>query len=130
MNFLLDSNIVIDLLEKGKMFPDEINDSSNLGISILTYYEVKYGILKSGKKFDLDEFIEDFDLHVLSLDVDEISIALDIKIKLGKLGQKLDMVDILIASTAIANKYQLITRDKKHFTRIKDLGLLGIFPYD
>ena len=85
-------------------------------------------VSESAKIYALESGADDY--IAKPIDVDEISIALDIKIKLGKLGQKLDMVDILIASTAIAIKYQLITRDKKHFTRIKDLGLLGIFPYD
>lgn len=60
-------------------------------------------------------------LNVLSLDKESAILAGNIEADLINSGEIIELVDIMIAAIAINNNEVLITRDKKHFSRIKNL---------
>lgn len=50
----------------------------------------------------------------------------EIHAKLSKTGNSLDIKDILVAGTCIYFNLQLLTRNIKHFRRIKELSLIDV----
>jgi len=128
MGVLIDSDIIIDFLNNQKPAINLINNSKNqkLFLSVISWAEIVYGF-KKNKLFDKKEIFQDLlkDYRISTLLIDEMIAEgyINIKIDLENKRIPLDDFDLLIAATAIANNLTLITRNKKHFKRIKDLVL-------
>ncbi|OGJ17383.1 hypothetical protein A3K73_06190 [Candidatus Pacearchaeota archaeon RBG_13_36_9] len=69
--------------------------------------------------------IEDFISLVTTLSLDRKSAikAGNIDSELIKKGEKIDIEDVMIAAIAITNNERLVTRNEKHFSRIKNLEI-------
>lgn len=97
-----------------------------LAISVITYGEVMEGILYSRQPaLDLPKwraFVAGVDVLDITLPVAEV--WADIRGGLRARGRLLDDNDLLIASTAIGFRMQLVSRNVKHFGRIPGLDLL------
>jgi len=133
MMHLFDSDIIIDLLNnQEKIVPlvKKIFQENNLAISIISWMEVYYGIKKSKNiKFKANQFIsfiEDFAIEILAVDKKVGDKFVDIKIDLENEKNPLADFDLLIAATALVNKSILVTRNTKHFTRIKGLSIYKV----
>ena len=61
--------------------------------------------------------------NILSLNKKESILAADIFKKLNKKALGLDFRDIMIASICISNNVSLLTKNFKHFERLKEYGL-------
>lgn len=124
MNYLLDTNIIVDHLRKKMKLPEYIV-KQHLSVSIITYAELIYGGYKSArqkKAFEIIEaFFKDFSIEIVNLDADIVRKFAEVKAYLDEKGERLEDFDILIASTALSYSYTLITRNLKHFKRIPKL---------
>jgi tRNA(fMet)-specific endonuclease VapC len=93
-------------------------------ISTITVGELVYGAFKSVHK---EKHLEQLNNKLLPLaqlipfDNREAFIYGEIRSGLEKRGMPLSDMDLMIASTAIANDLVLITGNERHFTRIKGL---------
>lgn len=129
MDKLLETNIVIDHLrgnspEISEKIINMINEGITLTITQITASELWYGVynLRSKKKQiaeakKLNEFLLNL-IEIKTLDNDSSKIYGEICAELERDGLRVPKFDLLNASIAIANKFFLITRDKKHFPRI------------
>ena len=129
MSYLLDSDIIIDFLynkDPDKTLPKLIDE--DLYISVITKAEIYYGILKSANhKKRSQEFLDLTTLlRVSKISIDEpiIDKYVNLKVALEKKGQKLSDFDLLIAATALIKNLELVTRNKRHFSRIADLNIV------
>lgn len=123
--YLIDSNVIIDWLagrfkDKAKLFlNDIINDYPQ--ISIISKIEI-LGFNSSEKDQKiLEEFISESLIFNLADDIISICISL------RKL-YKIKLPDAIIASTALANNFILITRNSKDFDKLENLKILN--PYE
>jgi tRNA(fMet)-specific endonuclease VapC len=97
-------------------------------LSVIAYIEVLYGIKKkrSEKQLrDFSSFIRKNNIQIFPIDKKIADMFIELKITLEVKGKKLDDFDLLIASTALANKLTLVTGNEKHFKRIPGLMLLS-----
>jgi len=129
MDKILETNIVIDHLrgnspEISEKIINMINEGITLTITQITASELWYGVynLRSKKKQiaeakKLNEFLLNL-IEIKTLDNDSSKIYGEICAELEHAGLRVPKFDLLNASIAIANKFYLITRDKKHFPRI------------
>ncbi|HDQ88793.1 MAG TPA: type II toxin-antitoxin system VapC family toxin [candidate division WWE3 bacterium] len=121
---LVDSCILINFLrqkEKSKTLFYKLSKEHLLQVSIITHTELyagKSAWTKRGKK----------DLETIFGGLTLIPITESISESAGKLRASLsvDLIDALIASTAIQNKLPLATLNLKHFKGIPDLQILSI----
>ena len=125
MNYMLDSNVVIDILRKDKKIIDIYNKESMNGnkmfICSIVYYEIIRGfkIIQATKK--LEAFLQfSKDWEILPLDMKATEKAIDIYVSLHK-GYTVEDNDIYIAAIAMANDCTLVTANEKHFSRIEGL---------
>ncbi len=123
MECLIDSDVLIDLLDRGKDLPAGV-DILQSSISVITYFEVLYGAEKREKAKLLEAFLTDFGVKVIELSRSTIDLAVDARIALESKGQKLDVMDLLIAATAVNEGLVLVTNNKRHFNRVSGLKLL------
>lgn len=132
MKYLLDSDVIIDLLnnkDPGLKLIRSLS-SNDLAISIITWIEIVYGIEKGKSERQtlkqFSGFIRDFNVEVLPLDQNVAINFIEIKRSLEKIRQLLADFDLLIAATAEAHDLTLVTRNIKHFERIKRLKIYKI----
>ena len=127
--YLLDSDIIIDFFAKKEPGYSILKDleTKKLAISVITFIELVYGLKKkegSHKRIkEFKTFLQDGRIRSISLNEKIADVFTDQKIYLEKRGEKLADFDLIIASTALLKNLILVTRNKKHFERIRNLKL-------
>ena len=119
-----DSTVLIDLIKGRKEALELLRNNETLLTTQINMYEIIKGFYLFGishKK--IQAAIEMFEnIRVLSLDDKSIMESSRIFSELSKKGQEIQDVDCLIAGIALSNgATTIITRNKKHFSRIKGL---------
>jgi len=126
MKNLLDTNIVIDHI-RGKLpiLPEMVKEGAT--ISIISYGELLYGAYKSVVKDKtlrlVSSTLDDLSLEIVNLNQTMMDRYAQLKSSLETKGIRLDDLDLLIAATALDASLMLVTRNKKHFSRIPYLQL-------
>jgi len=129
MAYLLDSDIIISFFKNKKPGVPLVRQliSEDLFISVVSWTEIVYGIRKSSmptkRMAEFEEFLKLGRVTVLSIDEKIGRQFIKLKIGLEKEGKRLADFDLLIAGTAIVHSLSLVTGNKKHFSRIKNLKL-------
>ena len=103
----------ISSLSKEKLVTTEINR-----------FEILFGVFKRKgySQTELDLVNDFFDnLDALPLDSPSTYKAAEISGKLSQQGSIIELSDVLIAGICIVNNCKILTKDTKHFSRIKDL---------
>lgn len=126
MKYLLDTDVVVNHL-RGKESLTEAMLNDEPAMSIITLGELLYGVYKSDNPHKSLAKLEE-DLNLLNLKVENLNEATvsefaKIKAHLEILGEKLDDFDLLIGAVAIVNNLILVTRNLRHFKRIKGLKI-------
>lgn len=111
-----------DIVEK---FQQYLKKYDKINLSIISYYEMLGGLKHKDAYRQLDKFQVFVKDSTVLLPVTDYSsqIASEIYAMLRKQGKPLDNMDILIASIAIENELVLVTHNRKHFGRIKNLEI-------
>lgn len=126
MKYLLDTNIIIDHIRGRERINLKIVEEDT-AISIITLGELIYGGYKSVNPEKSLQIIQNtillLGLSIESLDEKSINEFGETKAVLEKAGSRLDDFDLLIAAIAKSSKRILLTKNVKHFERIKDLKL-------
>lgn len=114
--YLVDSNIIIKLATENNLTGDSkslltaiLNDSFN--ISIITKIEV----------LSKDDSLIDFVNVAKVFELDETIVLITIQLRRK---YKIRLPDAIIAATAIANKFILLTHNAKDFSNIKSLVVI------
>jgi predicted nucleic acid-binding protein len=121
----LDTSILIDYYRKQNksktLFHQLSLQYSQFAISVITQYEILVG--SNAQQINFWNLIFS-QIDIMYFDAAATIKAVDIFQELKLKRKLIDMPDILIAATAIANNYTLATLNKKHFERISSLKLL------
>jgi tRNA(fMet)-specific endonuclease VapC len=128
MKFFVDTSIFVDCLRK-EVIPSSINFLERLGdeysgyTSSITAAELSVGAYLSKSPDALERTLELLNI-VEVIDLDS-RIAIDagkIYADLVRSGKRIELNDCLIAATALSlGINRVVTRNKKHFFRIKDI---------
>jgi len=94
-----------------------------VGISTITVSELQYGVAKSIHLKENQQRLEKFMAPFEILAYDEMAAKAygDIRFQLGKKGQPIGPLDVLIAAHALSKNLILVTNNDKEFKRIKNL---------
>ena len=123
---LLDTNMISYFLRGEKQVVERFREyqtfHSYLTFSVLTYYEIKSGLLYKDAKNLLQQFeILAKNSEILPLDIDTSNVASIIYQDLRQRGLLITPIDLLIAASAIHHQCVLITANIKHFQNIPNL---------
>jgi tRNA(fMet)-specific endonuclease VapC len=122
MKYLLDTNTCVHFLNRNPVVCEKLQQVSDedIGVSIISIAELKFGAYNSQKVKNNLEKILNFTNIVQSIIIDD-----DIADKFGKTktylrahGFIVDDFDILIGATAVVNNLILVTNNIKHFINI------------
>jgi tRNA(fMet)-specific endonuclease VapC len=123
---LLDTSVIIDFLrikdKSESLFYKLVSEGSKFSISIVTHTE-----LYSGKSIWENKIASD-ELEIIFENMEIANLTREISITAGEIRAKydLDLIDAIIASTAIQLKVPLATLNFKDFFQVKNLKLLDI----
>ncbi len=128
MKYILDTNICIYLIKRK---PIEVFDRFQIhrihevAISVVTYFELQYGIEKSKFRMKSENALRNFikNLNVIVLDVEASSKAASVRAYLEMKGTPIGAYDLLIAGTALARNMVLVTNNTNEFKRVPGLTL-------
>lgn len=129
MKYLLDSNVVIDIMRKDNLVMEHYNQESKQGNEIcicsIVYYEIIRGFKTSSATKKLENFLKfSKDWKILSLDMSAINKAIEIYVSLHR-GLTVEDNDIYIAAIAMVNNCTLVTANERHFCRISGLNFVN-----
>jgi tRNA(fMet)-specific endonuclease VapC len=122
-----DSDVLIDFLrgrgEGARRVAIEL-ETRSFGTTAITAFEIRSGARTARQKRAVDLLLEA--MTVLPFGPEEARIAAEIRQQVESQGQPIGMADYMIAAACIATDGVLLTRNRKHFERIKDLKLSGL----
>jgi len=127
MAYLIDTDIIIYSLKGNNPVQNWMLKNQNIPkfISVITYGELIYGARKSNhveRNIATANRIAEL-FPVIDINKGIIEIFGEIRAKLEISGNRIEDMDLLIASTALYMNYSLVTNNKSHFRRIEDLVL-------
>ena len=122
---LADTSILIELFRKtekaNSRFVQLALEGYEFQISAITEYEVYSGATTAQLPF-WDELLQK--IKVLPFDKEVVKHAVFINRKLKQKRKQIDLADLFIAATAIANDLSMATLNRKHFDRIETLNII------
>jgi len=128
MHYLLDTNICIYLI---KNHPPEVLDRfrqhspQDVAISIITLFELEYGVEKSQYRQRSKDALAKFllPLNLINLDRSSALESAIIRAQLEKKGMPIGSYDLLIAGLARSRDMILVTNNIKEFEKVVGLHL-------
>ncbi len=129
MNFLLDTNICIGLLNgRDPSFLQQLQllNPQDVYLCSIVKAELIYGARKSQQKDKNEKRLKIFFQEFQSVSFDDrcAEVYGDIRSHLEKSGKLIGNNDILIAATAIVYEFHLVTQNVREFERIFSLPLI------
>jgi tRNA(fMet)-specific endonuclease VapC len=124
MRYLLDTNVVIDLLNDADSKlarRARREDPNDIAVSAVVSHELFYGAFKSGRPAQNVRVIDDLQFAVLEFDKEDARQAGAIRALLASRGTPIGPYDVLIAGQAVARNMTLITRNMNEFGRVPEL---------
>lgn len=122
----LDTDIVVDMLRgKGPLSDFLSVASQGTCTTSITMLELYYGAYKSESKSDI-ALVDalNIDLAIVDIEHHDMKLAGRIMAELEKRGKKLEFRDVLIGTICINRGFSILTRNKKHFERLREYGLV------
>lgn len=129
----IDTSFIIDII-KNKIDAEElgklIDNEEDVHIASPSVIEIIRGlylkrVLKNVKDYEINLINNLFaNFNILELTLESAKIAGKIEAELINNGEQIGVVDVMIASICIENNETLITRNKKHFEKIKGLRII------
>ncbi|MEP7128225.1 MAG: type II toxin-antitoxin system VapC family toxin [Chitinophagales bacterium] len=119
---LVDTSILIDLFRKtdksNSKFITLARNGYSFCISAITAYEIYSGTTVNQIDF-WQRLLEK--TPVLAFDQDVVKVAVDINNTLKRKRKQIELADLFIAATGIANNLPFATLNRKHFERVEKL---------
>jgi len=126
MRFLLDSNVVIGLLNVSipKLTRRARREKpSDIVVSSIVMHELFYGAFKSQRVTQNVALIDDLSFPVVEFDTEDARRAGEVRALLVSLGLPIGPYDLLIAGQAISRDLTLVTHNTGEFARIPGLRI-------
>lgn len=123
---LLDTSVLIEMFRmknKASTFFYQLSEKNNhFAISIVTHYEIFRGSYDTPQDAFWMSFMKS--ITIIPFDVSVSNKAIQLYKTLKSQNNLIDLADLLIAATALANNLDLATHNIKHFGRIPDLKII------
>ena len=127
----LDSDFIINFLRNDEKTVGIFRKLKEKGVTLKTtsingfeLWKGAYRLNNEGAKNAVEKFL--LSVEVIRLDEKSSRRAAEIFETLIRRGEEVDVLDVMIAAIVIGNNEELLTGNKKHFARIKDLKFLEV----
>lgn len=139
MKYLLDTNVIVEITAKPRPNPQVVawfqsTPRSSRYLSVLTVAEIATGVgeaVDQGRRLRyatiLGDLRQEFQRRIKFVEEFEAATYLALHKRLKSVGTIIDAPDALIAATAIANRWTLVSRNTKHLGRT---GAVVLNPWE
>ncbi len=124
---LFDTDVLIWIQRGNLKAARAVDSAADAGLSVATYMELVEGARNKAELRAIRETMTRFGLAVLPLS-DSIGHRAAIYMDEYRLKSGLDLVDALVAATAVENSETLCTANVKHFRAIPNLSIKAFRP--
>jgi tRNA(fMet)-specific endonuclease VapC len=124
VNYLLDTNTVIDVLSDPRSAPSNrlrALEPSVVALPAIVVHELYYGAYKSGRPDENVRVLDALQFATLEFDREDAQEAGEIRAHLARIGQTIGPFDVLIAGQARARGLILVTHNRREFERVPRL---------
>ncbi|MBK9458659.1 MAG: PIN domain-containing protein [Sphingobacteriales bacterium] len=122
--YLLDTNIIVFLFKNNENVAKKLTKIglNNCYISEITIAELKYGAEKSNRPVHHTKIVEEFigEVSVIPI-IDVLDVYAKEKVRLEKIGNRIDDFDLLIGASAIVTGLVLVTNNVAHLQRMDNI---------
>lgn len=121
---LVDTSVITDFLRKNNkkesLFYKKVDEGESLAVSIITHTELYTG------KGVWENQVAQKEMALLFSGLTILPLETNVSTQAGKLRAKykIDLIDAIIAATALESKLKLITMNKRYFLTIKGLKVV------
>jgi tRNA(fMet)-specific endonuclease VapC len=122
---IADTDVLIDFL-RGRGVAARIAaelESRSVGTTAITAFEIRSGARTARQRSAVDALLEA--MTILPFGPEEAQVAAEVRQQVESQGAPIGMAAYMIAATCISNDGVLLTRNLKHFERVKGLRLAG-----
>ena len=132
MGLILDTCIFIHAEKKGGIFNfDKWESFEEIFISVITVSELLMGVQRAdteARKLKRSAFVESIikEIPIIDFTLDIARIHAEIYSSLAQRGQLIGAHDLIIAATAIAHGYAILTTNQNEFIRVPGLKVLNL----
>jgi tRNA(fMet)-specific endonuclease VapC len=98
-------------------------ESRSVGTTAITAFEIRSGARTARQRSAVDALLEA--MTILPFGPEEAQVAAEVRQQVESQGLPIGMADYMIAAICISNDGVLLTRNLKHFERVKGLRLAG-----
>jgi len=122
---IADSDVLIDFLRgRGEAARVAVElESRSFGTTAVTAFEIRSGARTARQKSAVDTLLDA--MTILPFGPEEAQVAAEVRQQVESQGLPIGMADCMIAAICISNDGVLLTRNLKHFVRVKALRLAG-----
>jgi len=120
VRYLIDTDVMIDVSRGSAVAATFIDSLEDITISIISAHELIVGARNHRDAVAIDGLIRTFPVHA-DLRAEITGLAYDLLKRYSK-SDGLRTFDALIAATAMAENFTLVSRNRKHFQMISDLA--------
>jgi len=126
--YVLDTDVAVEYLRGNKEVVDSVLSLKEICSTVITMAELSYGTHKSRRVGKHWEKLVGFarGVTILGIDLAVCQKFGELKEELAKKGKEPGDFDLLIASICIVNGCHLVTKNKKHYRRIKGLKMYDL----
>ena len=131
MRYLVDTDWVIDYLQGRQPVVGRFDELSprGIGLSIISLAELYEGMADAMDRQEarqgLQNFLDDVE-EVLPVDDEVCWVFANERRRLRAAGNRLDDLDLLIGSTAVRHGLTLLTNNRRHFERMRELNIISV----
>ncbi len=121
-----DSDVLIDFLRGRGDFARRVAleiETGSFATTAITAFELRSGARTARERKAVEALLEA--MNILPLGEEEARAAAEIRQAVESQGQPIGMADYLIAGVCVAADGVLLTRNRKHFERVRGLKLTG-----
>lgn len=120
-SYLLDSNIIIYLLNGTLLLKDIAKNNDTFYVSVVTYMEVLgFPFSTEEAKNEVETFLNSFILHHLTAEIVQKTVCI-------KQQRRIKLPDAIIAATALCKDITVVTRNTSDFKNIPSLRYYNPF---
>jgi tRNA(fMet)-specific endonuclease VapC len=133
MGLIFDTSEFIWAERRGQKVTELLRNIANtesVGISAITVAELQHGVRRAttdgqrNARIQFLDSVEDaFPVYPLSAEIAKLLGNLDAELAMR--GEMLDLADLIVAATALALNYSVVTRNTKHFSRVQNLHIIS-----
>lgn len=131
MQYLVDTDWAIDYMCRHQPIVERLDEllPQGIGLSVISLAELYDGILGDANRQRAERVLQAFLVHIEEIAPLDEAVCRIFAVERRRLrsdGNRLEDLDLLIGATAIRHNLTLLTNNRRHFERMRELNIISV----